>query len=297
MSARRAVTVTRAGPLTVVADLGRPGWAHLGVPHCGALDPAALRLANRLVGNPEGDAGLEVLLGGLELRAEAPVTVAVTGAPVTVWRHGDGRTGARAVGSHRAVPLRTGERLELGTPEGGLRCYVTLSGGLDLPMVLGGRGSDLLSGLGPAAVADGDRLPLGAAGRPPADAEPVPVSVPPPSLRVPVLLGPRDDWFADPASVLASSVWTVGPASNRIGLRLSGEPLARVPARQGEELPSEPVRPGAVQVPPSGQPVIFLADAPTTGGYPVVAVVADAASLGALAQARPGGRVRLVPRR
>ena len=181
--------------------------------------------------------------------------------------------------------------------EDGLRCYVTFSGGLDLPLVLGGRGSDLLSGLGPAAVADGDRLPLGVPGRPPAVAEPVPVSVPPPSLRVPVLLGPRDDWFADPATVLAASVWTVGPASNRIGLRLSGEPLARVPARRGEELPSEPVRPGAVQVPPSGQPVIFLADAPTTGGYPVVAVVADAASLGALAQARPGGQVRLVPRR
>lgn len=300
MNARRAVTVTRAGALTVVADLGRPGWAHLGVPHCGALDPAALRLANRLVGNPEGDAGLEVLLGGLELRAESPVTVAVTGAPVTVWRHGDGGTvgtGGRAVGSHRAVPLRAGERLELGTPGDGLRCYVTFSGGLDVPVVLGGRGSDLLSGLGPAAVADGDRLPLGVPGRPPAAAEPVPVSVPPPSLRVPVLLGPRDDWFADPSTALAASVWTVGPASNRIGLRLSGEPLARVPARHGEELPSEPVRPGAVQVPPSGQPVIFLADAPTTGGYPVVAVVADAASLAALAQARPGARVRLVPRR
>jgi biotin-dependent carboxylase-like uncharacterized protein len=194
------------------------------------------------------------------------------------------------------VHLRAGDHLEVPTLDAGLRGYLALSGGLDLPVVLGSRGTDLLSGLGPAAVSDGDLLALGRPGGCPVDAEPVPVSVPSPLLRVPVLLGPRDDWFADPAAALAATVWTVGSASNRIGLRLAGEALARVPARRGEELPSEPVRPGAVQVPPSGQPVVFLADAPTTGGYPVVAVVADAGSLGALAQARPGGQVRLVPR-
>jgi len=290
---RAAITVIKAGPLTVVTDLGRPGNAHLGVPRSGALDPEALRLANRLVGNAERCAGFEVLLGGLELRAESGVTVAVTGAPMAVWCRGE--DGARrAVGSHRAVHLRAGERLELGVPLAGLRGYLACAGGLEVPAELGSRSTDLLSGLGPPTVADGDRFELGAAGEVPADGGPVPVSVPPARIVVPVLLGPRDDWFADPAAALRATVWTVGSASNRIGLRLAGQPLVRVPERAGTELPSEPMCPGAVQVPPSGQPVVFLADGPTTGGYPVVGVVPEAA-LGALAQARPGTEVHLHP--
>ena len=289
-----AITVTRSGPLTVVTDLGRPGHAHLGVPHSGALDPDALRLANRLVGNAEGLAGLEVLLGGLELRAEAGVTVAVTGTPMAAWRRDEDGT-RRAVGSHRAVHLRAGQRLELGVPAAGLRGYVACAGGLEAAEELGSRSTDLLSGLGPAVVADGDRFELGAAGEVPSDAGPVPVSVPAARIAVPVLLGPRDDWFEDPAAALRASVWTVGSASNRIGLRLAGQPLVRVPEWAGKELPSEPMCPGAVQVPPSGQPVVFLADGPTTGGYPVIGVVPEAA-LGALAQARPGSEVLLRPR-
>lgn len=292
-TAARALAVLRTGPLAVVTDLGRPGNAHLGVPRSGALDPAALRLANRLVGNPEGQAGLEVLLGGLELRAEAACAVAVTGTPVEVWWRGE-RGDRRAVGSHRAIYLRGGDRLELGVPDAGLRCYLACSGGLDVPAELGSRSTDLLSGLGPPKLSDGDRLALGEPGDLPADAGPIPVHVPPPLLSVPVLLGPRDDWFVDPAGALRARVWTVGSASNRIGLRLSGEALARVPERDGAELPSEPMLPGAVQVPPSGQPVVFLADAPTTGGYPVVGVVPEP-TLGALAQARPGSRIRFVP--
>jgi biotin-dependent carboxylase-like uncharacterized protein len=295
MSTSASVTVLTAGRLTVVTDLGRPGHAHLGVPHSGALDPGALRLANRLVGNPEGHAGLEVLLGGLELRAETGVTVAVTGPPVPVWRRGP-HGARRAVGSHRAVHLLAGERLELGVPDAGLRSYLACAGGLDVRVELGSRSTDLLSGLGPPKVADGDRLVLGAAADAvPADGGPVPVSVPPDRVVVPVLLGPRDDWFADPAGALRDAVWTVGAASNRIGLRLGGPALVRVPERDGAELPSEPMFPGVVQVPPSGQPVVFLADAPTTGGYPVVGVV-PVAALGVLAQARPGSQVQLLPR-
>ncbi|WP_037076271.1 biotin-dependent carboxyltransferase family protein [Pseudonocardia spinosispora] len=291
----RAVTVVRTGPLTVVTDLGRPGRAHIGVPRSGALDEPALRLANRLVGNPEACAALEVLLGGLELRAESACTVAVTGPPVLVTVTSESGARRRA-GTHRALALAEGDRLTLGTAEHGLRCYVALSGGLDTEEVLGSRGTDLLSGLGPDPVSEGDRIVLGAVrGDPPADAEPVPVTVPPARLDVPVLLGPRDDWFTDPADALRARVWTVGSASNRIGLRLEGTGLARVADREGAELPSEPMLPGAVQVPPSGQPVIFLADGPTTGGYPVIAVVPRAALPG-LAQARPGSQLRLHPR-
>jgi biotin-dependent carboxylase-like uncharacterized protein len=292
-TAGRAVTILRTGPLTVITDLGRPGRAHMGVPRSGALDEPALRLANRLVGNPEGHAGLEVMLGGLVLRAESACTVAVTGPPVPVWV----RTHARedAVGTHQAVPLAGGHHLVLGHPSSGMRSYLALSGGLAVDQVLGSCSTDLLSGLGPNPVTDGDRLPLGPVlADPPAGEGPVPLSVPPMRLEVPVLLGPRDDWFAEPSSALRGTEWTVSSVSNRIGLRLEGTPLERVPSRHGVELPTEPMRLGAVQVPPSGQPVIFLADGPTTGGYPVIGVVLGSALPG-LAQARPGSTLRLHP--
>ncbi|MBB6378087.1 biotin-dependent carboxylase-like uncharacterized protein [Pseudonocardia eucalypti] len=290
----RAVTVLRPGALCLVTDLGRPGYAELGVPRSGALDQAALRLANRLVGNPEGHAGLEVLLGGLRLRAEAGCTIAVTGAPVEVFvtrREGD----RVAVGAHRAVYLGPGDELEIDRPAAGLRNYLACSGGLDLPAVLGSRSGDLLSGLGPPPVRADERLALGTPSPTPACGEPVPVSVPPARLALPILLGPRDDWFDEPADALRARTWTVDAASNRVGVRLTGEPLRRTAAREGAELPSEPMLPGSVQVPPSGEPVIFLADGPTTGGYPVIGVLA-ACDLPALAQARPGTPVTLIPR-
>ncbi|MGQ0481241.1 MAG: biotin-dependent carboxyltransferase family protein [Pseudonocardia sp.] len=288
----------RTGPLTLVTDLGRPGLSHLGVPRSGALDAPALRLANRLVGNPEDRAGLEVLLGGLELRAEAGCTLAVTGAPtaVTLHRVGGARTdgGGHAVGSHRTVHLRAGERLVVSAPGGGLRNYVAVAGGVDVTPVLGSRSSDLLSGLGPAPLRAGDRLPVGPAPDQPADAGPVPVSVPADTITVPIVLGPRDAWLDRPAEALRRTRWTVDPASNRIGLRLRGGALRRHPDRADHELPSEPVCPGAVQVPPGGQPVVFLADGPTTGGYPVVGLV-EQEWLAGLAQVRPGSVVRLLP--
>ncbi|MBO0876934.1 MAG: biotin-dependent carboxyltransferase family protein [Pseudonocardia sp.] len=280
------------GTLAVITDLGRPGRAHLGVPRSGALDRPALRLANRLVGNPEDYAAFELLLGGVRVRAEAGTAVAVTGPPVPVFLVRGGSR--RAVGSHRAVFLGPRDCLEVGVPDTGLRNYLAFSGGLDVPVVLGSRATDLLSGLGPEPVRAGQWLPLGDPNPVPA-AAPVPVSVPPERVVVPVLLGPRDDWFVDPTGGLRGTEWTVDSASNRIGLRLKGRPLTRVPERNGVELPSEPMLPGAVQVPPSGHPVVFLADGPTTGGYPVVGVVPEA-ELPKLAQARPGSWVHFVPR-
>lgn len=282
----RRFSLLRTGPQALVTDLGRPGHAHLGVPPSGALDAGALRLANRLVGNPENAAGLEVLLGGLEARTNVGCAVAVTGPAVAVT------VDRQTVDSHAPVHLPAGAVLRLASPARGLRNWIACSGGLDVPAELGSRSTDLLSGLGPQPLGDGDVLPLGRPAGPPVGADVVaPPRVTDP-LTVPVLLGPRDDWIDDAAARLAATTWTVADASNRVGLRLDGQPLVRAPGFEDTELPSEPIVTGAVQVPPNGRPVVFLADHPVTGGYPVTAVVAPAA-LPALAQTRPGSTLRL----
>ncbi|MGC5017435.1 biotin-dependent carboxyltransferase family protein [Micromonospora sp. DT47] len=275
------IEVLRAGPLTTVQDLGRPGWAHLGVPRSGALDPAALALANRLVGNPESAAGLEITLTGCELRPSRAVTVAVTGADAVV------RVGRRAGDVGRPLSVPAGAVVRVDPPRDGLRNWLAVGGGVAVEPVLGSRATDTLSGLGPAPVRDGDRLPLGPAPGPPA---PVDVTV---GRSVPreVLLalrpGPRHDWFtAEALDRLFGTAYAVSPVGDRVGARLIGAALPRAVAG---ELPSEGVVLGAVQVPADGQPLVFLADHPTTGGYPVIGVVDDVTPL---AQARPGTTVR-----
>ncbi|MFD4661354.1 biotin-dependent carboxyltransferase family protein [Kitasatospora sp. NPDC058444] len=280
--------VERPGPLTTIQDLGRRGVAHLGVPRAGALDEPALRAANRLVGNEPGAAALETTLGGVALRAVGTVLVAVTGAPSPV--RVDGRPAAW--GAPVVVPA--GALFEVGPATAGVRGYLAVAGGIAVPPVLGSRSADLLSGLGPAPLAVGDRLPVGAP--PPYRARPelVPLPAPPAELVLRLRLGPRTDWFTpETVARFGRDRYLVSPTGNRVGLRTEGPPLARV--RDGE-LPSEGMVLGAVQIPPDGQPVVFLADHPTTGGYPVIGVV-PAGDLAAAAQARPGTPVRFVPLR
>jgi biotin-dependent carboxylase-like uncharacterized protein len=285
--AERAFSVVRAGALTTVQDLGRPGYAHLGVPRSGALDLLSLGLVNRLVGNPEDAAALETTLTGCAVRTRCAVTVAVAGAPCPVSV--DGRPAAWGA----AVRVPRGAVLEVGAAVSGVRGYVAFGGGVAVEPVLGSRSTDILSGLGPAPLRDGAVLPLGpAAGR----AAPVDGLMPwaPPSgeLVLRVRLGPRDDWFTGTAvRTLATRVYRVSSASNRIGLRTEGPALERA---VHDELPSEGMVLGAVQVPSDGCPVVFLADHPTTGGYPVIAVVGER-DLAAAAQAVPGTPVRFVP--
>ncbi|MDX2595720.1 biotin-dependent carboxyltransferase family protein [Streptomyces sp. WI03-4A] len=282
----RALLVVRAGALTTVQDRGRPGYAHLGVPRSGALDPGTAALVNRLAGNGPDAAVLETTLDGCALRPRSAVTVAVAGAPCPVSV--DGRPAAW--GAPVAVPA--GALLEVGAAVAGVRAYVAVSGGIAVEPVLGSRATDLLSGLGPAPLADGTVLPLGAPAGPPARVDGVPRPRPPAELVLRVIPGPRADWFtAGALRDLATRAYRVSSASNRIGLRTEGPALER--ARTGE-LPSEGMVLGAVQVPPDGRPVVFLADHPTTGGYPVIAVV-RAADLPAAAQAAPGTPVRFVP--
>ncbi|MFD5084291.1 biotin-dependent carboxyltransferase family protein [Kitasatospora sp. NPDC058406] len=283
MTPADGLLVLRPGPLTTVQDLGRRGVAHLGVPRAGALDEPALRAANRLAGNEPGAAALETTLGGVALRALRPLVLAVTGAPSPV--RVDGR--AAAWGAPVAVPA--GAVVEVGAATHGVRAYLAVAGGIAVPPVLGSRSADLLSGLGPAPLSAGDRLPVG----PPPPYRPapelVPLPAPPDALVLRLRPGPRADWF-DPQALtrLAGDPYRVAPASNRIALRTEGPPVRRA---RDDELASEGMVLGAVQVPPDGCPVVFLADHPTTGGYPVVGVVPPA-DLAAAAQARPGTPVR-----
>ncbi|MEV7195781.1 biotin-dependent carboxyltransferase family protein [Streptomyces sp. NPDC093510] len=281
----RAFAVVRAGALTTVQDLGRPGHAHLGVPRSGALDPPAARLVNRLVGNPLDAAVLETTVNGCAVRPRRPVTVAVGGAPCPVTV--DGRPAPWGA----PVRVPAGALLDVGTALSGVRCYVAFDGGVAVEPVLGSRSTDLLSGLGPPPLADGAFLPLGHPATHHARVDIVPQPAPPRELVLRVTLGPRSDWFTATAlATLTTRAYRVSSASNRIGLRTEGPALER--ALQGE-LPSEGMVLGAVQVPPDGRPVVFLADHPTTGGYPVVAVVRES-DLAAAAQARPGTPVRFV---
>ena len=284
----RTVEVISAGPLTTIQDLGRPGWAHIGVPRSGAADRQSLVQANRLLGNPPNSPALETTLAGPKLRVQADTVIALTGAPVQA------SAGERAVPMHTAVKVEAGELLTVGTARRGLRTYVAFDGGLNPPLTLGSASTDLLTGLGPPRLSRGDVLnlaePRGVVRDDNADARPdAPASdeLEPPELRI--VLGPRQDRFSSGAqAALTSEPFTVSAASNRIGIRLDGLPLRRSDLR---ELLSEGLVAGAIQVPGDGQPILLLADHPTTGGYPVIAVVIEA-DLPLAAQLRPGQRLR-----
>lgn len=279
-----ALRVEAAGSV-LVQDLGRPGLAHLGVAGSGALDRGALALANRLVGNPDDAAGLEVVLGGFRAVLDADAWVAVAGA----W--GPMHVGGRPAWPYRAHRVRAGEVLELGTAERGLRYLLAVRGGIDEPPVLGSWSRDTLAGLGPEPVRAGRVLRVGAE---PAASVPLldeDAAYPPPAgpVTLGLLPGPRADWVTDAAlAALYESPWRLSASADRIGARLEGPPLARAVV---DELPSEPTVAGGIQVTGAGVPTVLLADRPVTGGYPVVAIV-EPASLDRLAQARPGQEVR-----
>jgi biotin-dependent carboxylase-like uncharacterized protein len=275
------IEVLRTGPLATVQDLGRRGHLALGVGASGAADRRALRLANRLVGNPEGAAGIEITFGGFAARFADFARVALAGAPCDVT------PGAM----HQPIYLRPGAELRVGPPEIGLRTYLAVAGGIDVPVVLGSRSTDTLAGLGPERLRAGDRLPVGGSRgeAPGVDAVPVPAPQREPVLRV--LPGPRADWFgAEAHARLLGEPWEVTADADRVGIRLDGPRLERTADSAERELPSEGMVEGALQVPPSGRPVLFLADHPVTGGYPVVAVVVEE-DIPAAAQLRPGARV------
>ncbi|WP_051232634.1 urea amidolyase family protein [Acidipropionibacterium thoenii] len=299
-AAARGLQILATGPQCLVTDLGRPGHADLGVAESGAMDRGAARLANVLVGNPLTAPLIENLAGGLQVRALGDQMVAVTGALVPLTRESSDRTEATngpqqqpARGLQHETPIRLmdGEVLSLGAPAAGLRAYLAVRGGVDLPRVLGSAATDVMSQIGPAPLQRGQILPVAPSRR---AVEPTPGTRPDPLPEgracARVVLGPRDDWFtAEAVESLLSQRWRVAEDSNRIGLRLEGRPLQRV--RQGE-LASEGTVAGSIQVTTAGIPVILMRDHPVTGGYPVIGVVLPA-DLDALAQLSPGARIDL----
>jgi biotin-dependent carboxylase-like uncharacterized protein len=286
MPTDRALEVLESGLLTLVQDLGRVGCASIGVGRSGAADRAAFRLGARLLAQPYAAAALEVTFGGLSIRAHGEVQLALTGAPTPAAVDG------RGVGYFGPFTLSDGEVLTLGSPQIGLRSYLSVRGGVDVSPVLGSRSTDTLSELGPAPVRTGDVLPVGPAPAtfPNVDLAPTP-GLSAGTLLLRALPGPRDDWLSD-LDALVTTDWTVSSHSDRVGVRLTGEPLQRHASRLEQELPSEGVVRGSIQVPPSGEPVVFLADHPVTGGYPVVGVLLDH-DIDGIAQAVPGQKVRI----
>ena len=281
----RVVEVLSTGPQLTVQDLGRRGLAAWGIGRGGAADRGSLRLANRLVGNHEGAAAFELLLGGAALRFGTGAVVAATGAvgPFTV-----DRAPGRGHGPQWVPP---GATIRFGTPPTGLRSYLAVRGGLATEVLVGSRSTDERSGIG-RSPKTGDIVDLGSENEsfPAVDSAATP-RWPTGEVELRAILGPRDDWFTD-ASLerFAASTYAVEAASDRVGVRLSGPPLER---RTDAELRSEPTIRGAIEVPGDGLPIVFGADHPTTCGYPVVAVL-DSDSADRAAQCRPGQPVRFV---
>ena len=289
--AARAIRVLRPGPLAAIQDLGRYGWAAYGYATSGALDTDALALANRLVGNPEGAAAIEITGGDAAFEAEGDLLIALAGADAEATLDGEPLPLYRARWMHHGAVLR------LERPRHCCRTYLAVAGGIATPPVLGSRATDLVAGLGGLdgrSLRQGDILPIGP---PPTPAQgwllPPPVApADPDTVILRVVLGPRHDWF-EPATLalFAAATFAVTPRSDRTGLRLAG--AAILPAHQGS-LASEGVAPGAIQIPPDGQPILLLADCRGVGGYPVIAAVISA-DLPLAGQLPPGAHVRFRP--
>ena len=274
----------------LVQDAGRSGQAAHGISGSGAMDLPSLRRANRRAGNPPDTPALEVTFGPTRLSVDAPATLVLDGAAERAEiEAGPARI---RVDVSRPFALDPGEVLVIPPPARGMRSYLARRGGFDAPRLLGSAATDTLAGIGPEPLGPGAAIGFAEAPALAVDTEPAALPMlpaPGETVTLPVTLGPRSDWFPDAAvALLLAQDWEVTTQSSRVGVRLAGDPLVRDDAR---ELPSEGTEHGAIQVPHSGLPVLFLADHPLTGGYPVIAtVLPDALPLAG--QLPPGVRIR-----
>ncbi|WP_279482885.1 carboxyltransferase domain-containing protein [Aureimonas sp. SK2] len=293
-AAGTSLRVTAAPMPPLFQDEGRPGQAAQGVSASGALDRAALHAANRLVGNAPGTPALEIVGGGFAFEADGPAVVAIAGTDAALDIR-DGAGGRQVAEAYRPVSLEAGDRVTLRAPKRGLRSYLAARGGFGVEAVLGSASVDSLARLGTPPVETGATLGIlprsGGAAVGEAEAPPPGLPAPGETVVLDVVMGPRTQWFTRAGiDTLAAQEWTVTPLSNRVGLRIEGAvPLERLDPKA--ELPSEGTANGAIQVPHNGQPVLFLADHPLTGGYPVIATLAEH-HLDLAAQIPVGARIR-----
>jgi biotin-dependent carboxylase-like uncharacterized protein len=281
------LVVQDPGPLTTVQDLGRPGHLRVGIPASGPMDREAFLLANRLIGNPDGAAGLECTLIGTRVEFSDERLVAITGADMAPTVNGS------PVPAWQALRVHAGDVLRLGPARSGVRAYLAVAGGIDTPPVLGSRATYVrgrLGGLQGRALRKGDRLPLGRVGaarpwrmRP----ERVPAYGGEPELAV--VLGPQDDRFTPKGiAALFEGPYQMLPQSDRMGARLQGPFIEHT---RGHDIISDGVALGGIQVIGEGQPIVLLADRQSTGGYTKIGTVCSF-DIGRLAQVKPGGRLR-----
>jgi antagonist of KipI len=276
------IEVVTAPPFLTIQDLGRPGRRADGVPPSGAMDPELLTLANLLAGNVAGASGLEWALGTGVLRFHAEAAVAAAGAVIAI--------NGLELPEWTAAPVNPGDHVTLNLPAGRF-AWLAVAGGIDVPEVIGSRSTYLpgkFGGLEGRRLRSGDRLPLGAA----VAVLDAPRTLPDdllPGDAGPIRLvpGPQAELFGPEAwSALLSGQYAIAPASDRMGYRLTGPALSHSAAAG---LPSEPVCPGAVQVPAGGAPIVLMADGPTVGGYPKIAAVIST-DLGRFSRLTPGSR-------
>lgn len=282
------IEILRPGMQATIQDLGRWGFGHLGVPEAGAMDPGSLRLSNRLVGNLEDAAAIEFLLGGFAVRFHCQRAFAVCGAPL------DLRVNGKPAPCGQWQLAKDGDIVVAGHVAHGLRSYLAVAGGIDVAPTLGSRSTDTLSGLGPAALRPGDLVPLRSPERcaPAVDVANSTISKPPDELIIEFRWGPRDDRFTGGAKrTLVTGTFMISHEVDRIAARLDGPKLEFA---NGGDLPTEGLALGSIQVPPSGRPIIHLANHPPTGGYAVIGVVA-ADDVAALSQCPPGTRIGFRP--
>ncbi len=278
--------ITFAGPLTTVVDGGRYGYMSVGFSSGGAMDLYSMRVANILVGNGMDEGALEMTFMGIEAEFDTDAVIAITGADMTPTVNGE------TIPMYEAVTVRRGDRLSLKKAESGMRAYLAVAGGFDISKVMGSYSTNLKCAVGGyegRKLRAGDSLPLKRGSRLIAERKAEKENSYKKSINVRVILGPQDDYFTEKGiSDFLSKVYTVSDKSDRMGIRLSGEPVEN---KNGVDIISDAIVMGSVQIPASGEPIIMMADRQTTGGYAKIATVITS-DLGLLAQSYPGTEIR-----
>lgn len=282
------LTILSPGPLTTVQDSGRFGALGKGFSPGGAMDMDAMTVANLLVGNAPGVGVLEMTMLGITARFDCETVIALTGADMST------RLNDRPIARYASVAVHPGDVLTMGAASRGMRAYLAVTGGFDLPLVMGSVSTNLkcaLGGFQGRKLKTGDELPLNQSGAPFLPRQVSPPEDYPDCISLRVLLGPQDDAFTPKGiDTFLGCEYTVTDKADRMGIRLSGEIIE---SKNGVDILSDGIAAGSVQIPASGTPIIMMADRQTTGGYAKIATVISA-DLSRAAQARPGTRIRFV---